>query len=127
MMEDGVRLTTLLPSVGQLSRKWASTAYYRDRFPYFHSHIVLPPHSDFVRLSCQVPAGSSCLNPTLLAALCSPVYLYRPFVPHFSEPSASVAPKLKDGQFTGVKAQALVGGKIVLTCMVQGFPIPMFR
>ncbi|XP_046388214.1 Down syndrome cell adhesion molecule-like protein Dscam2 isoform X11 [Ischnura elegans] len=44
-----------------------------------------------------------------------------------TEPTASVAPKMKDGQFTGVKASSFVGSTLVMTCMVQGFPIPSFR
>ncbi|XP_059477711.1 cell adhesion molecule Dscam2 isoform X15 [Neocloeon triangulifer] len=44
-----------------------------------------------------------------------------------TEPSTSVAPKLKDVQYTGIKAVARGGSMLMMTCMVQGFPVPIFR
>lgn len=44
-----------------------------------------------------------------------------------SEPSTSVAPKLKDGQYTGIKAAVRGGQMLMMSCMVQGYPVPLFR
>jgi len=58
---------------------------------------------------------------------CSCIQVAKLAVWWVSEPSTSVAPKLKDQQYTGVKAVAKGGAMLVMSCMVQGFPVPVFR